>query len=370
LPETYRAAFEQIVAYEGQGSFTIHNDIVQFRKPDFEELETLFGTVDRSGEPGHNQKACDIAATLQEVTNNIMLGLANYLHQQHPCNALCLAGGVALNCQTNWIIKEQGPYQHLYIPTAPHDGGTAIGAALHTYYNQFIALGHTSSYSHNTKDIMTTPYSGPRYQDAEILSCLRAQDRDFQKSDNVAVEAARMIADGKIVAWFQGSMELGPRALGNRSLLADPRDPNVREILNRKVKHREIFRPFAPSVLEEHSADWFEMGKFSESYRYMLYACPVRPDKLDRIPAVIHIDNTARVQTVHKDVNPRYHELISHFHMLTGVPLVLNTSFNDSEPIVCSPQDALNTFNKTRIDVLILGDYIIERHDVGPNIVL
>ena len=168
-----------------------------------------------------------------------------------------------------------------------------------------------------------------------------------------------MIADGKIVAWFQGRMEFGPRALGNRSLLADPRRPEMRDILNQKVKHREDFRPFAPSVLAEHADDWFDVGPRSASHEFMLFTPRVNADKLNRIPAVVHKDGTARVQLVSRKLNPRYHELISSFHELTGVPIVVNTSFNDSEPIVCTPTDAIVTFRKSGIDALVIDDMIL-----------
>lgn len=172
---------------------------------------------------------------------------------------------------------------------------------------------------------------------------------------------ARLLADGAVVGWFQDRLELGPRALGNRSLLADPRDPGIRDTLNRKVKHREDFRPFAPSVLAEEASAWFELGRPSRAYASMLFTCPARADKAHHIPAVLHVDGTARIQTVDAADNPRYHQLISAFADLTGVPMVLNTSFNDSEPIVCSPVDALRTFLATRIDAVALGGYLVQR---------
>lgn len=364
-PLTYREHFGEFLHYNGNGTFHINNDVLQFRRPNFDSLLALFGPIEQLNMPGHSQKGRDIAATLQLVTNEIMLTLATHLYAQRPCDALCMAGGVALNCTANWHVKEEGPYQQIYIPSAPNDAGTAIGAALYFYHQQEWPGADSRSRSTVVGEVMLHPYTGPSFNDADIQRMLQSQPRRYRKSANVAQAAAELIAGGKIVAWFQGAMELGPRALGNRSLLADPRDANMREVLNRKVKHREIFRPFAPSVLEECAADWFVIGKFSESYRYMLYACPVHEEKINLIPAVVHVDDTARIQTVDRETNPKYHQLISHFYQLTGVPLVLNTSFNDSEPIVCTPQDALNTFNKTQIDVLILGDYIIERDPVA-----
>lgn len=352
-PQTYKAHFGEMIRYDEKGSFHINHDIIQFRAPHSDGLTALFGPIDLNGPPGHSQKSRDIAATLQVITNQIMLGLANHLYEDSPCDALCMAGGVALNCQSNWIVKEQSPYQQIYIPTAPHDAGTAMGAALYTYYN--------TRPNENQKAAMPHPYTGPAFTDEEIDDFLQSQSVTFRKVENVAQEAAQLIADGNIIGWFQGGLEFGPRALGNRSLLADPRDRNMREILNHKVKHREEFRPFSPSVLEEQANEWFELGKPCESYRYMLFACPARKEKASQIPAVLHVDQTGRIQTVNQQINPKYHELISHFAALTGVPLVLNTSFNDREPIVCSPQDAFNTFGKTRIDALIMGNYIIER---------
>jgi len=178
---------------------------------------------------------------------------------------------------------------------------------------------------------------------------------------DLCAEVAELLCSGAIVGWFQGRMEWGPRALGNRSLLADPRDPAMREIINHKVKHREHFRPFAPSVLAEHANEWFELGRSSFAYEAMLFASPVRPGYADRIPAVVHADGTARIQIVRPKANPRFHKLISSFYQRTGVPMVLNTSFNDSEPIVCTPADAVQTFVSTRIDALAMGNRLVRR---------
>ena len=361
-PDIYREHFSRFLQYNADGTFNVNNDVLQFRQPNCDSLVKLFGALDGHTAPCRGQKGRDIAATLQAVTNEIILALAAHLYAQRPCDSLCLAGGVALNCRTNWIVKEQGPFQNVYIPSAPHDAGTAIGAALCFHYNQTERAAAGLAPASRATSVMPHPYTGPSFTDEEIEEILGAQPLPVRKSSDVAKEVAELISAGNIVAWFQGGMELGPRALGNRSLLGDPRDRNVREVMNRKVKHRELFRPFAPSVLEEVADEWFEIGKPSESARYMLFACPVPEDKRERIPAVIHVDDTARVQTVSKDLNPKFHELISRFYEITGVPMLLNTSFNDSEPIVCTPQDALNTFNKTRIDVLVLGNYMVRRN--------
>jgi carbamoyltransferase len=193
----------------------------------------------------------------------------------------------------------------------------------------------------------------------DILAAVRSAGLTARRTKSPARAAADMIADGKIVAWFQGRMEFGPRALGNRSLLADPRRPEMREILNQKVKHREDFRPFAPSVLAEHADEWFEVGTPSVSHEFMLFACGVKADRRNRIPAVVHKDGSARVQLVSPTSNPRFHELISWFFAKTGVPLVVNTSFNDSEPIVCAPTDAIATFRKSGIDALFMDDVFL-----------
>jgi carbamoyltransferase len=215
---------------------------------------------------------------------------------------------------------------------------------------------HCASQKRPAQRGYSTPYLGPKFNRREILAAVKAAGLTARRSKSPAREAADMIADGKIVAWFQGRMEFGPRALGNRSLLADPRRPDMRETLNRKVKHREDFRPFAPSVLAEHADEWFEIGVHLTSHEFMLFAPAVKPEQRDRIPAVVHRDGTARVQLVSRKSNRRFHELISCFFAKTGVPLVINTSFNDSEPIVCTPTDAIVTFRKSGIDALFMDD--------------
>ena len=265
-----------------------------------------------------------------------------------------MAGGVALNCSTNWRIKEHGPFEELFIPPAPHDAGTAVGAAL------VVDGGAAAAASRSNQ----TPFLGPDYSDADIERAIRDHGVTARRVSDPARTAACLLAGGNIVGWFQGQLEFGPRALGNRSLLADPRRADSRRRMNRSVKRRETFRPFAPSVLAERCGEWFEIGRPSPSYGYMLFACPVKAGMAERIPAVVHEDGTARIQIVDAASNPRYHALIESFERLTGVPLVLNTSFNDSEPIVCSPAHALRTFAATDIDALIVGDYIVDKS--GP----
>jgi carbamoyltransferase len=354
-PRAHRRAFKQFVQVNHDGTYALNLDVLRFRLPSSEPLEALLGPP-RSGGP-IAQRHADIAATLQELTDEIMLGLVRRLYDLHPSKALGLAGGVALNCSTNYVLKERGPFEQLYFPPAPHDGGTAIGAAL-----QVAALnGDGGRAAH-------TPYLGPAYSDRDIANALQDSADAHYRTDNLdelVTEVTDLLCGGAVVAWFQGKMELGPRALGNRSLLADPRDPQMRELLNHKVKHREHFRPFAPSVLAEHAHEWFDLGRPSQALDLMLCAVPIREGLADRIPAVAHKDGTARVQLVHRESNPRYHALISKFYERTGVPMLLNTSFNDSEPIVCSPADALHTFSSTRIDALVLGDHIVRRQVAG-----
>jgi carbamoyltransferase len=236
------------------------------------------------------------------------------------------------------------------LPSAPHDASTAVGAAL---------VVHCAKQKKAPRRGYSTPYLGPRFNRREILAAVKSAGLTSRRSKAPAREAADMIAGGKIVAWFQGRMEFGPRALGNRSLLADPRRPDMRQILNQKVKHREDFRPFAPSVMAEHADDWFEVGAHLTSHEFMLFAPAVKTGQRDRIPAVVHQDGTARVQLVSRKSNPRFHELISCFHARTGVPMVINTSFNDSEPIVCTPTDAIVTFRKSGIDALFMDDVVL-----------
>jgi carbamoyltransferase len=343
-------AFAQFIQRD-EYHYTMNRDVLRFRLPDTEPLERLLGGRPRgTGEP-ITQRHADIAAALQSTTNQIMLSLARHLHELHPAKDLGLAGGVALNCTANYLVKEEGPFDRIHIPSAPHDAGTAIGAAL------WVAASSAGT----SMTVQRSAYAGPQFSREAISSALAAVPWPAETPHDLCEEVAGLLCSGAIVGWFQGRMEYGPRALGNRSLLADPRDLNMREILNHKVKHREHFRPFAPSVLAEYADEWFDIGRPSPAYEAMLFAAPVRPGCASRIPAVVHADGTARVQIVRAEVNPRFHELITRFYQRTGVPMVLNTSFNDSEPIVCTPADAVHTFMSTRIDALAIGDQLVRR---------
>jgi len=344
-PAVFRGAFQEIVDV-GNEDYAVDPEAIGFQSVKVSRLETLLGPPryeDMELLPRH----ADIAAALQEATNAAVMALVRRLKRKVPSDNLCFAGGVALNCVTNDLIRRSGEFSDLFIPSAPHDAGTAVGAALVVH----CAKEETSPERGNS-----TPFLGPAYSRREILAAVTSAGFTPRRSKSPARDAADMIADGKIVAWFQGRMEFGPRALGNRSLLADPRRPDMRNILNRMVKHREDFRPFAPSVLAEHADEWFEVGAHLASHEFMLFACRVKPERRDRIPAVLHHDGSARVQLVSRKFNPRFHELISSFFARTGVPMVVNTSFNDSEPIVCTPTDAIVTFRKSGIDALFMDD--------------
>jgi carbamoyltransferase len=344
-PEVYRRAFEAIIKV-GDEDYAVDPEAIGFQSAKQNRIESLLGPPrDMSMEllPQH----ADIAAALQEATTKAVMAMVRRLKRKVPFDHLCFAGGVALNCVTNDEIRQSGGFSEVFIPSAPNDAGTAMGAAY---------VVHAARQKSSPERGKSSPYLGPAFNRREILDAIKAAGLTPHRCKSPAREAADMIADGKIVAWFQGRMEFGPRALGNRSLLADPRRPDMRNILNRMVKHREDFRPLAPSVLAEHADEWFEVGAHTASHELMLFACGVKPELRHRIPAVLHKDGTARVQIVRRESNPRFHELISCFFEKTSVPLVVNTSLNDSEPIVCTPTDAIVTFRKSGIDALVMDD--------------
>jgi carbamoyltransferase len=303
-------------------------------------------------EERHRNLACSLQARLEEV----YLGMLKKLAERTGLKAVCLAGGVAFNCVANGKIFDATPFEQVYVHPAAGDAGLAVGAAYYVWHQK---LGKPRSF------VMDHAYWGPGYSREEIR---RAIDSNGVAQSGCAISqlseedlprrAAAIVADGKILGWFQGRAEWGPRALGNRSIVADPRRPEMKEILNRRIKHREIFRPFAPSILAESTGEYFEKSHASP---FMTLAYPVRPEKRDKIPAPTHVDGTGRLQTVTREANPRYHALISAFRDLTGVPVVLNTSFNDNEPIVCRPEEAIDCFLRTQMDALVLGDFLVSR---------
>jgi carbamoyltransferase len=304
--------------------------------------------------------------------------LLNRLHERYKVDALALAGGCAMNSVANGKVYRNTPFKRMYVQPAAGDAGGAIGAAF-VVWNQMNGGGPSPRPSPRTRGegetpdeqgrfVMSHAYWGPEFSDEEIGALLGTQEAEIaaqgcvvarmEDEDALCRRTAQAIADGEVVGWFQGRMEWGPRALGNRSILADPRRADMKDILNLKIKRRESFRPFAPSILREHVAEWFEVD---DDVPFMMQVYPIREEKRALIPAVTHVDGSGRLQTVTRDTNPRYYALIEAFRELTGVPMVLNTSFNENEPVVCKPEEALDCFLRTRMDVLVLGEWVVER---------
>lgn len=353
----YRNQFAEIVTVDNHGVFTVDDAIMKFRIEDYTEIINLFGLPKRNKPirqvTEKTKRYADLAAALQEVTETIMIRLAKYLKEETKEKYLCLAGGVALNCAANGKLVEQNLFDDIFIQPAAHDAGTAIGAA---YVIWNIILGKSRRY------VQESPYLGITHSSDEIKTFLDKKGLTYTSSSEPEKAAALLIAQGNIIAWHQGRMEVGPRALGNRSILADPRQKKVRNILNHKVKFREPFRPFCPSILAEDVKDWFE-GNLTNASQYMVVAHHVNEEKRKIIPAVVHEDGTSRIQIVSATINPRFHKLLVAFKKITGVPLVLNTSFNVQEPIISGPEEAVATFLKSGIDFLIIGDYLVPRKE-------
>lgn len=365
-PERFADAFHRLLRLLPDGGFKTDDGLLRFWMLDYEKpsgyfagLEKLFAIRRRTPDQELTQTHQDVAASLQQITNEAVTHMVEHLHRRTSSPNLCLAGGVALNCLTNQQAFEAGPFEQLYIQPAAHDAGTSVGAAFFIWHH-LLGRGRQGFLAH--------AYHGPEFTAEEIEQALRDAGLVYGRSEAIEEEVARLLSQQAVVGFFQGRMEIGPRALGNRSLLTDPRNPRAREILNQKVKHREYFRPFAPSVLHEEAKQWFHIQKDTTAAEFMLMAYPIRDELRDQVPAVLHVDGTSRIQTVRRETNPRYHKLISAFFRLTGVPMVLNTSFNDSEPIVCTPADAIDTFLKTDIDFLAIGDFLLSKaanRDVG-----
>jgi carbamoyltransferase len=304
------------------------------------------------------QRHMDIAASLQAGLNEVGVEMARHLHSITNTDNLCMAGGVALNGVMNWKIKSEGPFKNMFVQPAAGDGGLSVGVAM--YINSAIL--------ESKKDIVFNhAYWGPDYNDVEICKDVEAARVDHLRLKSPSRAAARLLRDGFIIGWFQGKSEFGPRALGNRSILADPRKAENKDIVNARIKFREEFRPFAPSILEEKINDYF-VDCEDQPASYMLFVAPLRKDKEGIIPAVTHIDGTCRVQSVSRETNPLYYDLINSFYELTGVPVVLNTSFNvKGEPIVNSPVDAMKCFYTTGLDFLIMGNYLLCKKPVSDD---
>lgn len=354
-PERFYQQFRTFVDVK-EDSFKLDGDFCRFRSNDFSTFERLFGLKVMQPHQKVEQDYMDVAAALQRITTEILLNLAHHCHRLTGSKNLCLAGGVALNCVANTAIFENGPFENIFVQPAANDAGTALGAALQVYHDRVERM--TGDAFH-----MCDTYLGPEFSREQLRAAMERFGVKFTTPACIEDEVAELISNGSVVGWFQGRMEFGPRALGNRSLLADPRDPGMVKRMNRLVKHREDHRPFCPSVLGEHAREWFVIKRDAISARYMLMAYPVRAERREQIAAVVHADGTSRIQMVEASSNPRYHKLLTKFMEKTGVPVLLNTSFNDREPIVCTPDDAIKTFLRTEIDYLALGDFLLKRSD-------
>lgn len=373
---------EHLIDIRDDGSFRMNLEYFNYAQGltmTNEKFHRLFGGPPRDPESLLTQRDLDLAASIQEVTEDVMLKIARHVHAKTGMRNLCLAGGVALNCVGNGRILREGPFDNIWIQPAAGDAGGALGAAT-LVWHQYLGNERTAPHA---GDLQKGSYLGPEYTRDEIESALNKHAARYRVMDDAELipTVARLLNEGRIVGWMSGRMEFGPRALGARSILGDARDPEMQKRMNLKIKHRESFRPFAPAVLAEHAAEWFELDVASP---YMLLVADVRKeqritmtpdqqalfgiDKLNvarsTIPAVTHIDYSARVQTVHRETNPRFHALLEEFHRVTGCPVLVNTSFNvRGEPIVCSPEDAYRCFMSTEMDVLIAGHCFLVREE-------
>ena len=374
---------EHLIDVKEDGSFRLNMDYFDYCTGDRStnaKFDELFGGPPRISEQRLTQREMDLAASVQVVVEEVVIKLARGLRKETGVDKLCLAGGVALNCVANGKLLREDIFSDIFVQPAAGDAGGALGAALTAYH---IHKGQPRKPLNGSRDYMRGSYLGPEFTQDEIQNELVAAGARFTvlDEDGMVEETAQALAEGLAVGWFNGRMEFGPRALGARSILGDPRSPDTQTVLNLKVKYRESFRPFAPSVLAEKVSEWFVHEGISP---YMLMVAPVREDKQipmtaeqealfgieklkvprSQIPAVTHVDYSARLQTVHEDTNPLYHRVISSFHEKTGCPIVVNTSFNvRGEPIVCTPTDAFKCFMGTELDVLTIGRCVLRKSE-------
>ncbi len=346
------------------------------------KFDRLFDGPRRKPESSLEQRHMDLAKSVQEVTEEVMLRMTRHIYRETGCKNLCLAGGVALNCVANGRILKEGPFEDIWIQPAAGDSGGALGAAMFAWY-QYL---ENSRVADGKKDFQQGTYLGPEFENDYISGYLRKQDIPYTEldDDEIPERIADLIAEENVIGWFQGRMEFGPRALGSRSIIGDPRSSKMQEIMNLKIKFRESFRPFAPSVLKERAGDYFEIDRESP---YMLLVAPVKEDirrqmteeekrlfgieqlnvVRSSIPAVTHVDYSARIQTVDGETHPRYYRMIKKFDEKYGCPVVINTSFNvRGEPIVCTPEDAYLCFMRTDMDYLILGNFLLDKKKQRP----
>ncbi|MGQ9642512.1 MAG: carbamoyltransferase family protein [Ignavibacterium sp.] len=384
-PKYKKLIYDHLIDVKEDGSFRMNMEYFNYCQGltmTNEKFHKLFGGPPRVPETKLTQKEMDLARSLQEVTEEIVLKIGNHVYKETGLKDVCLAGGVALNCVANGRLLREGPFENIWIQPAAGDAGGALGAALigwHKYHNQpRIADGKT--------DKQKGSYLGPKFSDEEINSFIKSNNLVAKKyeEDELIKIVADLIANEKVIGWFDGRMEFGPRALGARSIIGDARSPKMQATMNIKIKFREGFRPFAPSVLYEKVSEYFEIDKESP---YMLLVADVKKERRRKmtaeeeklwgieklnvvrsdIPAITHVDYSARLQTVHKETNPRYYKLIEQFEKNTGYAVIINTSFNvRGEPIVCTPEDAYKCFMRTNIDFLVLGNYLLAKEAQTP----
>ena len=380
-PKYVETIKNNLIDIKNDGTFRLNLKFFKFHRGfrmTSQRFHALFGQPPRDPESDLKPFHMDLAASIQVVTEDIVLALARSLQEETGAKNLCLAGGVALNCVANGRLLREGPFDNIWIQPASGDAGSALGAALVTWHQHF-----NQTRTPNSRDAMHGTYLGPAFSNQDICNYLESQNIPFQSQNDEQLfnSVATLLDEGKVVGWFNGRMEFGPRSLGARSILGDPRNQDMQSVMNLKIKYRESFRPFAPAVLADHVQNQFELNQSSP---YMLIVAPVKKelctpmtqeqdqlfgiDKLNvprsSLPAVTHVDYSARVQTVHAETNPRFHGLLSAFHARTGCPTLVNTSFNvRGEPIVCTPEDAYRCFMRTEMDVLVLENQILLKEE-------
>ena len=384
-PVYARRIREHLIGLREDGSFELNMKFFEYptgRTMVGKRFERLFDAPAREIGSAPRQREADLAASVQAVLEEAMLAIARHAHAETGCENLCLAGGVALNCVANQRLLEYGPFRSIWVQPAAGDAGGSLGAALLYWYQRA-----ASKSTRGPADAMQGSFLGPEYSNGEVREFLQGEGVSYSELDPIDVlnRTAQLLSDGKVVGWFQGRMEFGPRALGNRSMLADPRNPDMQRILNLRIKGRESFRPFAPAVMAEYAQEYFDVHQSSP---YMLFVAKLLDDLREhgagddpspgqvptsedisvhrappsKLPAVTHVDYSCRLQTVHAETNPRFHALLAKFHKITGVPVLLNTSFNvRGEPVVCAPTDALRCFLATDLDYLVIGDFLLDK---------
>ncbi|MDX2289447.1 MAG: carbamoyltransferase C-terminal domain-containing protein [Hyphomicrobiaceae bacterium] len=351
---TYVDRFRDVVRLGENGSFTINRDYIDYPthgliRPFSQRFIDTFGPPRLPAEP-LSERHMDVAFALQAVTEDVVLHIVRHLERSLPSRNLVITGGVGLNCVANARVLRDTAFERVWVPPCASDTGAPLGSALFHY--------HQTLDRPRTGYEMTHPFLGKAYSEADAIAALEAYGLAYERlpDDELFERVAHDLSEQKIVGWFQGRYEIGPRALGNRSILADPRSLKIKDLINARIKYREPFRPFAPAVLVERAAEFFEVGQPDP---FMTMAPRVKTDKVDVIPAAVHVDGTGRIQTVRREDNPRYYRLIETFGRLTGVPVLINTSFNRQEPVVASPAEAVSCYLRTAMDVLVLGNVYV-----------